>query len=151
MGPPLKAAENKTDFLANGSNAWASMGPPLKAAENQEKAPPEPPPNLRFNGAAAKSSGKSVPRACLERVAFGFNGAAAKSSGKSPCHHGSPRSACQCFNGAAAKSSGKLTLFSMVRYSTRIASMGPPLKAAENPLEGTHRYSFSRRLQWGRR
>jgi len=59
MGPPLKAAENAAGSRRSHRRACASMGPPLKAAENLDGERSglwfE---YLRFNGAAAKSSGK---------------------------------------------------------------------------------------------
>ena len=82
------------------------MGPPLKAAENTQT------------------------DAHRQRRGAGFNGAAAKSSGKSLI--GSLQSSpSPCFNGAAAKSSGKSRSMAR-RWTHRNASMGPPLKAAEN-------------------
>jgi len=82
------------------------MGPPLKAAENSFSSRRRAAQVTSFNGAAAKSSGKY----CAPRRA--------------------PQ-ACRCFNGAAAKSSGKSKVFDVL---SRVppASMGPPLKAAEN-------------------
>jgi len=86
----------------------ASMGPPLKAAENRGAPVVSPNVAARFNGAAAKSSGKCGALIAERHHDRGFNGAAAKSSGKSI------HAAFVCpaeivgFNGAAAKSSGKL-------------------------------------------
>ncbi len=60
MGPPLKAAENVAFVVRHVIVASiASMGPPLKAAENLKRCRRGIPRRLqRFNGAAAKSSGK---------------------------------------------------------------------------------------------
>ena len=48
----------------------------------------------------------------------------------SPC---APRENRLCFNGAAAKSSGKFAGHCSEGEMQLLASMGPPLKAAENP------------------
>jgi len=61
----------------------ASMGPPLKAAENQlSSAHASVKQRFRFNGAAAKSSGKCGAPSRIGPSSACFNGAAAKSSGK---------------------------------------------------------------------
>jgi len=60
------------------------MGPPLKAAENLLEHDAEAAALARFNGAAAKSSGKYSECAQSAYCTCGFNGAAAKSSGKYP-------------------------------------------------------------------
>jgi len=83
------------------------------------------------------------------RLGPSFNGAAAKSSGKSGSLR-APRREDGRFNGAAAKSSGKSTIHASTG-PIRIASMGPPLKAAENmSTKGLVVFS-SIMLQWGRR
>ncbi len=64
-------------------------------------------------------------------MASSFNGAAAKSSGKCPPPRLPSSLGPQRFNGAAAKSSGKYAT-PLDAPETRRASMGPPLKAAEN-------------------
>ena len=84
------------------------MGPPLKAAENRRLRARRRGSDRRFNGAAAKSSGKFALLVFL--IAF----------------------ARICFNGAAAKSSGKYDDDELDRSCCVHASMGPPLKAAEN-------------------
>jgi len=150
------------------------MGPPLKAAENSILVPKARPRLRSFNGAAAKSSGKlgmapvvvvvvavasmGPPLKAAENRARRrndgharacFNGAAAKSSGK--CRRA--RGWCaqlSSFNGAAAKSSGKWKRCSTPRRN-RHASMGPPLKAAENRREHDDRAHEHHALQWGRR
>jgi len=58
MGPPLKAAENISASADVPAREGASMGPPLKAAENGTTANGRGTCSKRFNGAAAKSSGK---------------------------------------------------------------------------------------------
>jgi len=73
-----------------------------------------------FNGAAAKSSGKCVSISPVSLFVRGFNGAAAKSSGK--CDQGVPKT------------------------HTRMASMGPPLKAAENTKTLDHASTRTRRF-----
>ena len=66
MGPPLKAAEN---MQVEQMSIDASMGPPLKAAENIPTPSDTPIERDRFNGAAAKSSGKLLKsRAKILRV-----------------------------------------------------------------------------------
>ena len=107
------------------------MGPPLKAAENAIAHNYASAGTYSFNGAAAKSSGKSRTAAhadLLQAVASmgpplkaaensrkscqssrsspGFNGAAAKSSGKWAAPVRATLETLR-FNGAAAKSSGK--------------------------------------------
>jgi len=59
MGPPLKAAENALAAVLALGGVLASMGPPLKAAENGRRRMGPPASRGGFNGAAAKSSGKS--------------------------------------------------------------------------------------------
>jgi len=55
------------------------------------------------------------------------------------------------FNGAAAKSSGKLEHRPRQRPARQPASMGPPLKAAENPAGCGIGPCVGSALQWGRR
>jgi len=131
------------------------MGPPLKAAENMSRVDKRAPHEHRFNGAAAKSSGKY--RHVLERLAAGnaSMGPSLKAAENNTMNWtdpveclasmGPPLKAAensrrksrstrcrQCFNGAAAKSSGKCrSTFAHVLEHVA-ASMGPPLKAAEN-------------------
>jgi len=102
------------------------MGSPLKAAEN---------------------AASSYIRGCQDSC---FNGAAAKSSGKWPPANWSEMIENR-FNGAAAKSSGKYVLTAFFALKRFEASMGPPLKAAENsPTVSAWGFSSSE-LQWGRR
>jgi len=55
------------------------------------------------------------------------------------------------FNGAAAKSSGKYGTKVWVCVYNSNASMGPPLKAAENIRRVRKRTKMWEKLQWGRR
>jgi len=55
------------------------------------------------------------------------------------------------FNGAAAKSSGKSGARMNPRDLAYLASMGPPLKAAENPDADRSVTDVREALQWGRR
>jgi len=57
---------------------------------------------------------------------------------------------CRRFNGAAAKSSGKFPTTDREPPAQPSASMGPPLKAAENLDLGKDR-DVGQQLQWGRR
>jgi len=81
MGPPLKAAENEGGIDAAAHVLLASMGPPLKAAENLVSRVRVRLRIGRFNGAAAKSSGKFSSPSASARSRSSFNGAAAKRSG----------------------------------------------------------------------
>jgi len=64
MGPPLKAAENGNLLAVQDFSSVASMGPPLKAAENRRSVGVGFARRERFNGAAAKSSGKLMVAGC---------------------------------------------------------------------------------------
>jgi len=125
MGPPLKAAENLPPLLEPYVLLPASMGPPLKAAENK------------------------IGQSCGDYRRSSFNGAAAKSSGKCRGREGW-RCRETCFNGAAAKSSGKFEEVGAAGHF-EAASMGPPLKAAENLRGRRSTASLAGGLQWGRR
>jgi len=103
-----------------------------------------------FNGAAAKSSGKfGLHLVMMQRSSLCFNGAAAKSSGKCVASLQVSQERLG-FNGAAAKSSGK-SAGRAAPSSTGPASMGPPLKAAENEGVSYAAMHIAQTLQWGRR
>ncbi len=127
------------------------MGPPLKAAENPGSRCDRRSEGSCFNGAAAKSSGKStvyVEPASTRMVAS--MGPPLKAAENSRDLESFARLLDARFNGAAAKSSGKYGSY-LPNGRVERASMGPPLKAAENPHDAADRRDANLCLQWGRR
>ena len=128
-----RSSRRKTSIRRKRSaGAWgsgASMGPPLIAAED-----PEEPPGVRIVGDDASMG---PPLIAAE------DGGGTTALGREPCR--------ACFNGAAAHRGGRPGPVPVVIDGNQVASMGPPLIAAEDVARHAHRSRPDGGLQWGRR
>ena len=151
MGPPLIAAEDLPQRRSRSPDVDASMGPPLIAAEDVASAL-DAKPNVSLQWGRRSSRRKTRAGYGVDPIGVRrFNGAAAHRGGRpeQPGALSDQKLALQWGRRSSRRKTRRLLADRSRRRS--LASMGPPLIAAEDASVAVGRVRSRFALQWGRR